>query len=69
MAIDILPSELPRDASEGFGNALLPFIPTLARADYQMAYEELDLPPELRKAIIVHRGELTDRYKYLESRT
>jgi alpha-aminoadipic semialdehyde synthase len=68
MAIDILPSELPRDASKGFGNALLPFIPALAKADYNVAYEELNLPPELHKAMIVHRGELTERYKHLESR-
>jgi alpha-aminoadipic semialdehyde synthase len=68
MAIDILPSELPCDASEGFGKALLPFIPALAKADYSVAYEELDLPMELHKSIIVHRGELTRRYKYLESR-
>jgi len=67
MAIDILPGELPRDASESFGNALIPFIPTLASANYNLAYEELSFPPELRKAIIVHRGELTERYKYLES--
>lgn len=37
MAIDILHSELPRDASESFGNALIPFILTLASADYNVA--------------------------------
>jgi saccharopine dehydrogenase (NAD+, L-lysine forming) len=34
MAVDILPSELPRDASEYFSQVLLPYVPALASADY-----------------------------------
>ncbi len=34
MAVDILPSELPRDASNDFSRVLQPYLPALAAADY-----------------------------------
>jgi alanine dehydrogenase len=66
MAVDILPSELPREASEHFSSALKPFIKSLAIADFSVEFEDLDLPVPLKKAIIVYKGRLTDDYKYLE---
>lgn len=65
MAVDILPSELPRDASVAFNRALMPFIPALAAADYSAPFDDLALPPEIKRAVIVHRGELTPSYRYL----
>ncbi len=65
MAVDILPSELPRDASESFSAALLDYIPAIASADYSVPFEELALPPEIKRAVIAHRGELTPAYRYL----
>jgi alpha-aminoadipic semialdehyde synthase len=68
VAIDTLPSELPLEASTSFGDALMPFVPTLAGVDYSVERgEDLALPDEIRKAVIVHRGRLTDRFAYLES--
>ncbi len=68
VAIDTLPSELPKEASASFGDALMPFVPTLAEADYSVDRgEDLPLPDEIRKAVIVHRGRLTDRFQYLEA--
>jgi len=66
MAVDILPTELPRDASVDFSRVLAEFIPAIARADYSVPVEELALPPELKRAVIVHRGELTPDYRHLE---
>ena len=66
MAVDILPSELPRDASMGFSEVLKNFVKPIAYADYSLPYEELDLPRSLKKALILHNGELTPNYKYLE---
>lgn len=66
MAVDILPSELPRDASEDFSRALAPFIPALVSADYTVPFEALALPPEIKRAVIAYRGELTPAYRYLE---
>lgn len=65
MAVDILPSELPREASETFSEALTPFVRSIAEADFGAAPGELDLPDAIRKALIVHRGELTEEYRYL----
>jgi len=66
LAIDNLPCELPREASEQFSQALYRFVPAIARADYTRPFAELDLPPEIRAAVIAHRGELTPDYRYLE---
>ena len=66
MAVDILPTELPRDASVDFSRVLAAFIPAIARADYSVPFDQLALPPELKRAVIVHHGELAPAYRYLE---
>jgi alpha-aminoadipic semialdehyde synthase len=66
MAVDILPSELPREASQTFSDALLEFIPAIADADFSEDLDKLDLPPPIKKALILHSGELTPDYKYLQ---
>ncbi len=66
MAVDILPSELPREASVDFSRVLRQFIPAIAKADYTAPFEQLDLPPEIKRAVIAHQGELTPDYRYIE---
>lgn len=66
MSVDILPSELPRDASMGFSEILRNFVKPIAIADYSLPYEELDLPRAIKKALILHNGELTPNFKYIE---
>lgn len=65
MAVDILPSELPRDASITFADALFPFIKAIAETDYSASYEALTLPAAIKKALILHKGKLTPRYEYI----
>ncbi len=65
MAVDILPSELPRDSSEAFGNALFAFIRPIAEADFNVELTSLKLPSPIRKALILHRGKLTPDYEYI----
>ena len=65
MAVDILPAELPRDASIHFGDTLEEFVPAIARADYGASYESLDLPGPIKRALILHRGRLTPDYEYM----
>ncbi len=67
MAVDILPSDLPRESSEHFSRMLRPWIPGLASADWSGDWNDLALPDVLKKAVIVHRGELTTDYRYLEA--
>jgi alpha-aminoadipic semialdehyde synthase len=66
MAVDILPSELPREASIDFSRVLTPFLPALAKCDFSAPFDECALPPELKRAMIVHRGRLTPDYQYLQ---
>ncbi len=66
LAVDKLPSELPREASENFGDSLLPFIPALADADFTVPYGELNIPDEFKRALIVYHGRLTPPFRYLE---
>lgn len=65
MAVDNLPCELPKEASEFFGEVLIPFVPQLAKAVYNVPFEKINLPDELHRAVILHKGELTPEFKYL----
>ncbi|NBC66086.1 MAG: hypothetical protein GVY07_10595 [Bacteroidetes bacterium] len=67
MAVDILPSELPKEASIHFSKALKPYLKTMAEADFSVSYQELSLPDPIKNAVIVHRGKLTPNYSYLDS--
>jgi len=65
LAINRLPAELPREASRSFGEALLGFMPALARADFSVTFEELDIPNQFKRAVIAHNGGLTANFRYL----
>jgi alpha-aminoadipic semialdehyde synthase len=67
MAVDILPSEIPRESSVDFSRVLKPLLAELSRADLGRPFAELTLPAELKRAVIVHQGELTPDYAYLQS--
>jgi len=66
MAVDNLPCELPRESSTSFSKTLVDFIPILANANYNLPFAELNLPRELKDAIIVYQGTLTENYQYLK---
>lgn len=66
MAVDILPSEIPRDSSIYFSGVLREFIPHIARADFGVPLEKLDLPDPIKRAVILYRGELTPDYQYIK---
>jgi len=58
MAVDNLPCELPRDASEDFGNTLIEkVLPEIITGDKNGI---------IARATITENGKLTDRFKYLE---
>mmetsp|Transcript_71797 Transcript_71797/g.126776 ORF Transcript_71797/g.126776 Transcript_71797/m.126776 type:complete len:1110 (-) Transcript_71797:14-3343(-) len=71
-AVDHLPSELPREASEHFGDCLLPFLPVLASelaptepsSSDRMAGSE-NLPMPIRGAIITEGGALARDFRYI----
>eukprot|EP01098_Paradermamoeba_levis_P010978 TRINITY_DN464_c0_g1_i1.p1 TRINITY_DN464_c0_g1~~TRINITY_DN464_c0_g1_i1.p1 ORF type:complete len:793 (-),score=261.03 TRINITY_DN464_c0_g1_i1:672-2990(-) len=66
LAVDNLPSELPREASMYFGDHLFPFIEKLAWSDASKPVpEQLDLPKPLRSAVITANGQLAPAYQYI----
>ncbi len=65
MAVDILPSELPRDSSEAFSEALFGFVEPISKADFSASFDDLILPRPLKKAMILHKGKLTPDYEYI----
>jgi alpha-aminoadipic semialdehyde synthase len=66
LAVDILPAELPREASEAFSCLLAPFLEALGEADFDRPFDELELPAEMRRAVILHRGRFTPEFDRLQ---
>jgi saccharopine dehydrogenase (NAD+, L-lysine-forming) len=66
LAVDHLPCELPRESSTAFGNALMPFVPEIAEADYSTDFEDCRLSRAIKDAMIAYHGRLTPRYEYLK---
>ncbi|XP_057538815.1 alpha-aminoadipic semialdehyde synthase isoform X2 [Amaranthus tricolor] len=59
-AVDILPTEFAKEASQHFGNILYQFMGHLASTkDFE------ELPPHLKQACIVHQGAITSLYEYI----
>ena len=58
MAVDNLPCELPKDASEGFGDMFMKHVIP--------AFFNGDKDGILKRAKMTENGQLTERFKYLQ---
>ena len=67
MAVDNLPCEFPAESSKAFSEALIPFLPAIIKADYSVDFNQLNLPDEIKKAVILYNGKLTPDYQYINS--
>ncbi len=67
MAVDNLPCEFSAESSHDFSTVLLPFVPKILAADMSRDLAAVDLPPPLKRALILHRGELTPDFAYIRS--
>ncbi|MCP3674524.1 MAG: alanine dehydrogenase [Gammaproteobacteria bacterium] len=65
MSIDNLPCELSLDASEHFSQKLEEYTPHLMGMNLTKPFNELALPDEIKRAVIVYNGELTENFQYL----
>lgn len=65
MTIDNLPAEIPLESSAFFSQALKTFLPALARSDFSQPFSNMELPSPIRRALVLHRGELTPDFRYL----
>lgn len=66
MSVDILPSELPRDASIAFGDALLDYVEEIVSCNYSVSFNDLKLPAPIKRAMILHNGEFTPDFEYMK---
>lgn len=65
MAVGNLPAELPVEASQTFSDALFPFMPEIARADFGGSLESLAIPEPIKRSIILWRGEFAPAFQYM----
>lgn len=66
MAIDNLPCEFSKEASIFFSNVLKGYANDIVSADFSQPFDQLALPYSIKKALILHNGQLTDDYKYIK---
>ena len=65
LAVGNLPCELPMEASAFFSSVLHRYIPALAEMKLDAPFSECHLPPELKRSIILWRGEFTPPFTYM----
>jgi alpha-aminoadipic semialdehyde synthase len=66
MAVYNLPAEIPLESSVFFSQALKPYVPAIAAANFTGEFAACDLPPVVKRAVILYRGRLTPDYAYLQ---
>ncbi len=67
MAIDNLPAEVSLESSIFFSQALKPFIPDMALANFSGDFSSCHLPCPIKKAMILYRGQFTPDYEYMKN--
>lgn len=66
MAVDNLPCELPKESSQSFSETLIKYVPDLIKADFTLDdFNSVNLPAEIKNAIILYQGKLTPDYNYI----
>ncbi|MGE5341043.1 MAG: bifunctional lysine ketoglutarate reductase /saccharopine dehydrogenase family protein [Candidatus Omnitrophota bacterium] len=66
MAVDNLPCEFSKESSEAFSAVLKNYVSELASANFSDSIESLQLPDPLKRALVLHQGELTHDYQYMK---
>lgn len=65
-SVDHLPAEMPKEASNHFGEKLIPFVKEVVNSNPELPFEEMnDLPLEIKNAVICCHGQLTPKYIYI----
>lgn len=67
MAVDNLPCEFSKEASIDFSTVLKEYVKDIVHADFKKDFEQLKLPFPIKKALILHNGELTPEYTYMNT--
>lgn len=65
MAVDNLPCEFSREASEEFSSILKGYINEIVNADFEKDVSDINLSDPIKKSLILHKGKLTGDYEYI----
>ncbi len=65
-SIENMPTQFPYDASTYFGKKLFPFLEPMIRSDINKPLDQQNLPPEIKRAVITHNGQLTYLFSYIK---
>ncbi len=66
MAVTNLPCEFSADASIQFSGELEPFYKNIVSTDYKKSFDDSELAPEIKRAVIMWKGEFTEEFKYMK---
>jgi alpha-aminoadipic semialdehyde synthase len=66
LAVDNLPSELPKDSSEDFGKQIRDYVYQIAAHGIKDVTNHSALPREIRRAVITQENRLTGEFGYLK---
>ncbi len=64
-SIDNMPTQLPLEATESFGDLLNPYIEDIIRSDATKSLEEESFSPVVKGACITSNGQLTPNFEYI----
>ena len=66
-SVDHLPAEMPKEASNWFGQNLCRFVKQVANSDPKKSWEDQksELPIEIYNATLTSHGKLTPMYEYI----
>lgn len=67
LAVDNLPCEISRESSNYFSGVMKSYIPEIACCDFSVDLSELELSDPIKRALIVHNGQLTPDFKYIKN--
>ena len=65
-SIDNMPTQLPREATDFFGDLLLPHILDVLSSDAGRPFEEEKFSNVIQGAVITSNGKLTKNFEYIQ---
>lgn len=64
-SIDNMPTQLPRESTDFFGELLFPYIPEILQSDAKKPFHAGEFSPAVSGAIIASNGNLTPNFEYI----
>ena len=65
-SIDNMPTQLPREATDFFGDLLLPHIFDVLQSDAKRPFEDHKFTKVIEGAVITSNGKLTKNFEYIQ---